>query len=222
MNGLGITDEDYFMPDLAPSSPGCKRKVCSLIDEMAVLCEQPSRKHVRFNPRVKVQEYEIETYDHSGTTAVRLEDSRLATYEELAVIKSYKSQECDSNSGKSSWSSDGSYSGDGSYDSMASESSAMALSEESKVIKTPGMSNVLDRVKYSPFTRLTWIGDSGSSCHLENDDSGMYDVTTINEVIRTAEKGNSMRATKMGRKKYVVRQIDGTESIKVLYPVKYS
>ena len=214
---MDITNDDCFMPDLAPSTPAMKRKVCNLIDEMAVFCDQPSRKHVRFNPEVKVQEFEIETYDHSGTTAVKLEGSRSANLEESAEINSYISQECDSNSENSSWS------GVSSYDSMASESSAMALSEESKVNKSQGMSsNVLDRAKYSPFTRLTWIGDSGSSCHLENDDSGMYDVTIISDTIRTAEKGNTICATKMGQKKYVVRQVDGTESVKELYPVKYS
>ena len=41
-----------------------------------------------------------------------------------------------------------------------------------------GMSCMLEGDLYSPFTEQTWIGDSGLSCHLDTDDSGMYDVTS--------------------------------------------
>ena len=75
---------------------------------------------------------------------------------------------------------------------------------------------------YLPFTHDTWIGDSGSSCHLDNDDSGMYDVQMINDRIGMIDAKSSVRAVKMGRKRYIFRQIDGTETIRELYPVKYA
>ena len=62
---------------------------------------------------------------------------------------------------------------------------------------------------YLPFTHDTWIGDSGSSCHLDNDDSGMYDVRMINDVIGMIDAESSVRATKMGRKSISLDRLTG-------------
>ena len=44
-------------------------------------------------------------------------------------------------------------------------------------------------------------------------------MTIISGTIITVGKGNLMCATKMGRKRYVVRQVNGEESIREFYPV---
>ena len=44
------------------------------------------------------------------------------------------------------------------------------------------MCTIDDDMLYS-FTKNTWIGDSGVSCHITNDDTDMYGVTDIDESI---------------------------------------
>ena len=60
------------------------------------------------------------------------------------------------------------------------------------------MSCILEGEEYSHFTKQTWVGDSGLSCHLNNDDSGMHDVTIINDNIGITDRKTSVHATKMG------------------------
>ena len=81
---------------------------------------------------------------------------------------------------------------------------------------------VIDVVQYASFTNKTWIGDSGASCHLDNDGSGMYDVEDINDIIGMTDGKSTVRATKKGRKGFVVEQLDDTTAIKELYTVKYT
>jgi hypothetical protein len=46
-------------------------------------------------------------------------------------------------------------------------------------------------------TRDTWLGDTGASCHLTNDDSDMFDVQAVRTPIKV-ESGKSLMAIKMG------------------------
>ena len=48
------------------------------------------------------------------------------------------------------------------------------------------------------FTKNTWIGDTGASCHMTNLSDGMFETTDINEQFKV---GNStkMTATKIGK-----------------------
>ena len=63
-----------------------------------------------------------------------------------------------------------------------------------------------------------WIGDTGASCHMTNDDTNMYDVQTINETIETA--GEPSRATKIGKLDLMMYQ--GLQKITItLEKVKY-
>ena len=80
--------------------------------------------------------------------------------------------------------------------------------------------HVIDGVEYPSFTDNTWIGDTGSSCHIVHDDTGLYDITPISEVVGGIG-GQSIRATKMGRLNVVIKQADGTLVRRVLYLVKY-
>ena len=65
-------------------------------------------------------------------------------------------------------------------------------------------------------------GDLSIGTTLDNNDSGMYDVTIINDIIGMIDRKTSVRTTKMGQKIYVVRQVDEEEFIRELYHVKSS
>ena len=73
---------------------------------------------------------------------------------------------------------------------------------------------------YPSFTESTWYGDSGASCHITNDDTDMYDVEEINELIGGIGP-DAIVATKKGKKKCMIKQVDGTNIERILYPCKY-
>ena len=65
----------------------------------------------------------------------------------------------------------------------------------------------------------TWIRDSGASCHIINNDTGLYDVTNIDKSI----KGSSsiMPDTKKGKLQVMEPQVVGTKQVLNLWPVKF-
>ena len=70
------------------------------------------------------------------------------------------------------------------------------------------------------FNENTWIGDSGASCHMTNDDSGMFDSRTIDEEI-TSGSGKPMTATKIGSIRVKSIQCDGMMRVFTMTNVKY-
>jgi Reverse transcriptase (RNA-dependent DNA polymerase)/gag-polypeptide of LTR copia-type len=66
----------------------------------------------------------------------------------------------------------------------------------------------LPSVAGTQFNRDTWLADSGASCHMGNSDEGMFDVTPIDEPI-TLGNGKSLRATKVGKLRRTVKQVNG-------------
>ena len=54
-------------------------------------------------------------------------------------------------------------------------------------VSEAGMMCTIDGDRFYSFTKNTWIRDSGASYHITNNDTGMYDITNINESIQ----GNS-------------------------------
>ena len=69
------------------------------------------------------------------------------------------------------------------------------------------------------FTKNTWIGDSGVSCHIMNDDMGLFDVIDINESIQGSS--GVMPAMKKGKLRVTIWQVDGTEQVHTLWPMKF-
>jgi len=45
------------------------------------------------------------------------------------------------------------------------------------------------------FTENTWIADSSTTCHVTNDDSGLYEVTEVKERVRPKSYFNKERET---------------------------
>ena len=69
------------------------------------------------------------------------------------------------------------------------------------------------------FTKNTWIRDSGASCHITNNDTGLYDVTNVDESIQ----GSSCIIPVIKKRKLQVKvcQVDGTEQVHTLWPMKF-
>lgn len=65
-----------------------------------------------------------------------------------------------------------------------------------------------------------WLGDSGASCHMTCDEDGMYDCREIKSPIKIGD-GRTLYATKIGKKKLMVIQKDGTTLDVVLDECKF-
>ena len=70
------------------------------------------------------------------------------------------------------------------------------------------------------FTKSTWIGDLGASCHITNNNNVIYDIIDIDESIQ----GNSgiMPTTKKGKLQVIVCQVNGEVQVHTLWSVKFS
>ena len=55
----------------------------------------------------------------------------------------------------------------------------------------------------------TWLCNSGATCHLTNDSTGVYDVIEINETA-IIDDGHGLEITKKGKLDMKVGQIDGS------------
>ena len=74
-----------------------------------------------------------------------------------------------------------------------------------------------DHVK---FNEHTWIGDTGASCHMMNNETGLYEIEWINDRV-TLGSGKPMMVTKKGKLKVLIRQSDGSTTYATFNKVKY-
>ena len=65
-----------------------------------------------------------------------------------------------------------------------------------------------------------WLGDTGASTHMTNNEDGMYDCKIINSNIKVGN-GKNIKATKIGEKCVTVFQKDGTMTTIILHECKY-
>ena len=65
-----------------------------------------------------------------------------------------------------------------------------------------------------------WLGDSGASCHMTNNDAAMFDCTSIKSEVQYGN-GGMLVAEKIGKIRVKVMQIDGREQVIVLENCKY-
>ena len=82
-----------------------------------------------------------------------------------------------------------------------------------------GMMCTIDGDTFFSFTKNTWIRDSGASCHITNDNTGLYDITDIDKSIQGSS--SIIPATKKGKLQVNVCQIYGTEQVHTLWPMKF-
>ena len=100
-------------------------------------------------------------------------------------------------------------------------------SEKKKVrfannVKQPseaGKMCTIDGNTFHLFMKNTWIGDSGASCHITNNISGMSDVMDINKSIQGSSR--VMPATRKGKLHVTVCQVNRQEQVHTLWPVKF-
>ena len=69
-------------------------------------------------------------------------------------------------------------------------------------------------------TPNTWLGDSAASCHLCNDDDGMFEWKHINSPVKIGN-GKALMATKIGKLRRTIIQKNGDTIDVVLKDVKY-
>jgi hypothetical protein len=69
-------------------------------------------------------------------------------------------------------------------------------------------------------TENTWLGDSAASCHLYNDNEGMFDWKHINAPIKIGN-GKALIRTKIGKLRQMIVQKDGTTVDVILTEVQY-
>ena len=73
--------------------------------------------------------------------------------------------------------------------------------------------------KPSSCLQSTWSSNSGALCCITNNDTDLYDINEINKLVH-GNAGN-MSAIKKGNLCMKVCQVDGTEQVCILWPMKY-
>ena len=71
------------------------------------------------------------------------------------------------------------------------------FSNNVKLPMEAGMLCTIDGDTFYLCTNNTWIGDSGPSCHITNDDIGLFDVINIDKLIQGSSR--NMQAVKKGK-----------------------
>ena len=69
--------------------------------------------------------------------------------------------------------------------------------EDVKQPSEAGLMCTMDGNKFFSFTKNTWIRHLGVSCHITNNDTGLYNITNIDKLIQGST--GIMLATKKGK-----------------------
>ena len=75
--------------------------------------------------------------------------------------------------------------------------------------------------KLSEYTPDTWIADTGASCHITNEDTGMYDTMLLKNDYITVADEREVKAIKIGKLDMMVLQENGERTKVTLTNVKY-
>ena len=86
--------------------------------------------------------------------------------------------------------------------------------EDVKQPSEAGMMCTIEGNTFFLFMKITCIGDLGVSCHITNDDKGMYDIIDINESIQGSS--GIMPTTEKGKLQVMVRQVNGDKQVHTL------
>ena len=99
------------------------------------------------------------------------------------------------------------------------EKKKVRFTEDVKQPSEAGMMCTIAGDTFFSFTKNTWIGNSGASCHITNDDKGMYDAIDIDELIQGSS--GIMPVMKKGKLQVKVYQVNGDEQVHTLWPVTF-
>ena len=94
------------------------------------------------------------------------------------------------------------------------------IMENKKENVSKKVSTIIISDTFISFIKNTWIGDSGASCYIMNDDTSLFNIIHINELIQ--ESSGSMPATKKASFKPMYSKLMRLNvSILSLWPVKF-
>ena len=91
--------------------------------------------------------------------------------------------------------------------------------ENVKMPMEAGMLCTIDGETFHLFMKNTWIWDSDTSCQITNNDTSLFDITTIKELVQGSL--DSLPAIKKGKFCFKAHQVDGTEWVHTLLPMKF-
>ena len=94
----------------------------------------------------------------------------------------------------------------------------VGFAEDVRKSEEAGMMCTVNGVALFLLTNNTWIRDSGASCNITNDNTSLFDIIDINQLIQ-GNSGN-MSVMKKGKLCVNVQQVDGTEWVHTIWPVK--
>ena len=89
-------------------------------------------------------------------------------------------------------------------------------------IKKPmkaGMLCTIDGETFHSFMKNMLISDSGVLCHIANNNTTLYNIANINELVQGSL--DNMSITMKGKLHVKVHQVDVTELVHILWPIKY-
>jgi hypothetical protein len=74
---------------------------------------------------------------------------------------------------------------------------------------------------YDIINNNTWIGDTGASSHMTNNDEGMFDTTIVQKQFINVGNGERLQVVKRGKKRCIIKQKSGKEIHIILDKVNY-
>ena len=80
------------------------------------------------------------------------------------------------------------------------------------------MMHNIDRDTFFSFTKNMWIGDSSILCHIMNDNTSLFNIST--SISQFKEDPILCLLQKKAKLCVNIQQVDGTEQIHTLWPVK--
>ena len=75
--------------------------------------------------------------------------------------------------------------------------------------------------KMEKYSENIWIADTGASCHMTNNDTGMYDIKIPKEDYITVANNQELKVVKIGKIDMIAKQENGREVKFTLSNVKY-
>ena len=94
------------------------------------------------------------------------------------------------------------------------------FAEDVKQLSEAGMICTINGNTFFSFTKNTQNRDSGTSCHITNNNTGLYDIINIDKSIQGSS--GIMPATKKAKQWVTVWKLKGAEQVHTLWPVKFS
>ena len=91
--------------------------------------------------------------------------------------------------------------------------------EDVKQLPEAGVMCSINGDTFFSFTKNSWIGDSGALFHIMNDDTSLFNVIDINELIQGSSRNKP--ATKKGKLCVNIQQVDETECVHTQWSVKF-